>query len=304
MLTPLPITDAQRSAGWLPAELPMLRQLLTTPVARPPQPLDPPGGYDQMMRYIHGNLLKCPAIAGSVPLSGMIEEWHAGTSNIEDVASSPIRAPFDKWWAEFYDPLMKIFGGIYFERDLMPEGGERIRGDVFVWQPGHYVNGPSAVWILNTDGDGKLIDMESMAMVEADSPHREDVQATAARVGIPLTALIALLGRNNIQLATGKLSNAEARRFKPRQEDDAEPRWEYKFVTVTNIHGQKRKNASGGGGPERMEAWHIVRGCEKVYGYDGNGLLFGKLRGRFWCYPHERGDKRYGIIHKDYRIGA
>ncbi len=47
---------------------------------------------------------------------------------------------------------------------------------------------------------------------------------------------------------------------------------------------------------------HLCRGHVREYTEDRP--LFGKYTGRFWIPPHVRGDKKQGVIHKDYEIQA
>lgn len=49
---------------------------------------------------------------------------------------------------------------------------------------------------------------------------------------------------------------------------------------------------------------HVCRGHFAEYGPEfGKGLLFGKHAGRFYVPPHLRGDKKNGIVEKDYQVG-
>jgi hypothetical protein len=48
---------------------------------------------------------------------------------------------------------------------------------------------------------------------------------------------------------------------------------------------------------------HVCRGHFSEYGHEFNkGLLFGKYSGRFYIPPHVKGDKKNGIVEKDYVI--
>lgn len=47
---------------------------------------------------------------------------------------------------------------------------------------------------------------------------------------------------------------------------------------------------------------HLCRGHIKTY--TAEKPLFGKIVGNIWCPPHARGNKKEGIIHKDYAIGG
>lgn len=50
---------------------------------------------------------------------------------------------------------------------------------------------------------------------------------------------------------------------------------------------------------------HVCRGHFSEYGPEfGKGLLFGKYAGRFFIPPHLKGDKKNGVVEKDYRIPA
>lgn len=50
---------------------------------------------------------------------------------------------------------------------------------------------------------------------------------------------------------------------------------------------------------------HVCRGHFSEYGPQfGKGLLFGKYEGRFYVPPHLKGDKKNGIVEKDYEIPA
>lgn len=48
---------------------------------------------------------------------------------------------------------------------------------------------------------------------------------------------------------------------------------------------------------------HVCRGHFAEYGEEfGKGLLFGRLSGRFYIPPHLKGDKKNGVVEKDYEI--
>lgn len=50
---------------------------------------------------------------------------------------------------------------------------------------------------------------------------------------------------------------------------------------------------------------HVCRGHFAEYGPEfSKGLLFGKYAGRFFIPPHLKGDKKNGIVEKDYAIPA
>lgn len=50
---------------------------------------------------------------------------------------------------------------------------------------------------------------------------------------------------------------------------------------------------------------HVCRGHFAEYGPEFNkGLLFGKYAGRFYVPPHLKGDKKNGVVEKDYAIAA
>lgn len=50
---------------------------------------------------------------------------------------------------------------------------------------------------------------------------------------------------------------------------------------------------------------HVCRGHFAEYGPEfGKGLLFGKYAGRFFIPPHLKGDKKNGVVEKDYMVAA
>lgn len=62
------------------------------------------------------------------------------------------------------------------------------------------------------------------------------------------------------------------------------------------------KKAEKGGKLGLTQALSICRGHFAEYGKDGKGLLFGKLVGRFFIPMHTRGDRKAGVIVKDYEV--
>ena len=56
----------------------------------------------------------------------------------------------------------------------------------------------------------------------------------------------------------------------------------------------------GHGTGEPVTRQHLCRGHLKTYTADKP--LFGKHVGRFWWFPHVRGDKKLGVVLKDYEV--
>lgn len=58
------------------------------------------------------------------------------------------------------------------------------------------------------------------------------------------------------------------------------------------------------GGESKPLGWsnrvHLCRGHIKTY--TAEKPLFGKIVGNIWCPPHARGNKKLGVIHKDYQV--
>jgi len=69
------------------------------------------------------------------------------------------------------------------------------------------------------------------------------------------------------------------------------------------LRGTSARGAGGGANSQSYDspqvALHWVRGHYKEYGEKG---LFGKRKGVFWWSPHLAGDKRAGIVTKDYSL--
>ncbi len=88
-----------------------------------------------------------------------------------------------------------------------------------------------------------------------------------------------------------KLNKKRARKNKP-------PLFSYHTLEVVKP-GQQ--TASEGGGPlKNTMRLHFCRGHFRYYTKEKP--LFGRLVGRFWIQPHVRGDKKKGVVAKDYDV--
>jgi hypothetical protein len=78
----------------------------------------------------------------------------------------------------------------------------------------------------------------------------------------------------------------------------------YRYHTLV-VRPPGKHSASGPSQEIGTMPWHVCRGHFSEYGPEfGKGLLFGKYAGRFYIPPHVKGDKKNGVVEKDYVIAA
>jgi len=84
---------------------------------------------------------------------------------------------------------------------------------------------------------------------------------------------------------------------KKRKKNNKRPLLSYHLITISNIQDTQTK-----GEPQNL--WqnrvHLCRGHIKTF--DENNPLFGKYTGSYWWQPYARGNKKLGMITKDYEI--
>lgn len=75
-------------------------------------------------------------------------------------------------------------------------------------------------------------------------------------------------------------------------------------LPLSSYYTLKIKPTSSNKDYEAKNLWsnriHLCRGHIKTYTVDKP--LFGKVVGNIWCPPHARGNKKLGVIHKDYQL--
>ena len=109
-----------------------------------------------------------------------------------------------------------------------------------------------------------------------------------------------LLGCKNVGLKEAPVAAEQSRRAAKRFGGDAST---YRYHTlVVRSPGAKRDAPSQDIG---VVPHHVCRGHFAEYGPEfGKGLLFGQYAGRFYVPPHIKGDKKNGVVEKDYLLAS
>jgi hypothetical protein len=119
----------------------------------------------------------------------------------------------------------------------------------------------------------------------------------------PLCALLenlTILGCKNISLEPRENEPQQVRRAIKRYGGDPDS-YRYHVLVVRPPGARKDSPAQEIGVMPR----HVCRGHFAEYGPEFNkGLLFGKHAGRFYVPPHMKGEKKNGVVEKDYEVAA
>ena len=106
---------------------------------------------------------------------------------------------------------------------------------------------------------------------------------------------LAFLACTNVRTLDG---HPDAKLQKARKKRGKLPLVSYKVLQL--------RPAGGGTNDDPKHLWsnrvHLCRGHMAEYGVNGKGLLFGKYSGSFWIPPHVKGDKKQGLVVKDYQL--
>lgn len=110
-----------------------------------------------------------------------------------------------------------------------------------------------------------------------------------------LNSVLMLLGCKNI--SSKKVCPSSALN-KKRAKKNKQPLYSYKTLVVNlDISKQEQKNSS----IKNATRLHLCMGHFKTF---KEKPLFGKITGRYWWQPYVRGDKKKGVVMKDYKIAA
>lgn len=115
-----------------------------------------------------------------------------------------------------------------------------------------------------------------------------------------LCDLLLMLGCKNVALKPNNNDPKEVRRAIKRHGGTSD---KYRYHTLVVRPAGARSDAP----PQDIGIMprHICRGHFAEYGPEfGKGLLFGRYAGRFYIPPHLKGDKKNGVVEKDYAIPA
>lgn len=207
---------------------------------------------------------------------------------------SGIAIPFKEFWIEFDDAFGNSFGGYFINTradhlNAICVCGEK-RGPAMVGQ-----------FILPME-DGKFTnetprtahcDYEGLAEGE---PLK--MRNITAFIGYSLMDTLLFMSCKNVGLKKNDNDPKESRRAAKRHGGTPDS---YRYHTLI-VRPPGAKSDSPGIDIGIMPR-HVCRGHFSEYGPEfGKGLLFGKYSGRFFIPPHMKGDKKNGVVEKDYVI--
>jgi len=211
-----------------------------------------------------------------------------------------IAVPFGTFWLEGTTSRGGHWGVLVEAQEK--DGGWELTTNCFSCKGNHplgYIG--SLPVVLNSMGD---LDPNCMEIIKSSVPASPNplppdliARILASVVDNMLDALL-MLGCKNVAL---KANNNEPEQVRRAMKRFGEQPDQYRYHTlVVRPPGSKSDSPAQEIG---IMPRHVCRGHFAEYGPGyGRGLLFGKYAGRFYIPPHLKGDKRNGIVEKDYIV--
>lgn len=227
-----------------------------------------------------------------------------GRTSADWAAYGPVTFPFPMFWLEWpmsvAEPAARE--GVLVALDQREDSNDLI-GFAFIGIPGQKVNPTCSFrfslnmeFKVETDDDGKL-KRPAIGFLN-EGLDRNVCQDFITTYPALVMNTLAYLSCKNVSLAARDNEPAAVRRAIKRHGGNAES-YRYHVLIVRPPGAKSDAPAEEIGVMPR----HICRGHFSEYGPDfGKGLLFGKYAGRFYIPPHMKGDRKNGIVEKDYEI--
>jgi hypothetical protein len=215
----------------------------------------------------------------------------------------PLAVPFDRFWIEQPSSSngIELLAGMYFRGKFTKKGWE---GSVAGFQTD--ASTPVAfVGVARVEIEGGAIvnnPIDRIGQV-AHLPQEFCEWATDCWVTTFAASLdtLLMLGCKNVDLSPREFDEPKQARIAAKRHGGKPDDYRYHVLTV-------RPAGSKPGTPGQdigIMPRHVCRGHFAEYGPEFNkGLLFGKYAGRFYVPPHLKGDKKNGVVEKDYQIGT
>ncbi len=233
-----------------------------------------------------------------------------------DYENMPIAMPFSKFWLEMpcdCSPECHEQYGVYFTNERTESGGFQIEAISFDLMPTTTnKKSPNRCAIVgalrfNLDSKGILpggdaFDVSYCPMdrqkIYRESMSEEWLENMARRPVMRAMIALTTLSCKNVSLKSHDNDPQQVRRAMKRFGGNPDS---YRYHTLI-VRPPGAKSGSPGIEIGAMPR-HVCRGHFAEYGPQfGKGLLFGKYEGRFFVPPHLKGDKKNGVVEKDYEV--
>lgn len=214
--------------------------------------------------------------------------------------------PFERTWIEGHNEAGQLWGVLFKASPL-----KNMERELSCWAVTGGGAGPfcSGCCVVDLDASGNLIRnpgaeagtvrVEGCVSDHMLKQHPRDVlwMSVVGIIGCGFDVLT-LLGCKNVDLASHENDPKQVGRAVKRHGGNPES-YRYHTLVVRPVGSRSNSPAQEIGTMPR----HVCRGHFAEYGPQfGKGLLFGKYAGRFFIPPCVKGDKKNGVVEKDYEI--
>lgn len=152
--------------------------------------------------------------------------------------------------------------------------------------------------VFHIDAAGRIHTKDGFVAVPPSLKHEPDVPACIHMVAYMACAVCTLLSCKNVSMTPHESDPEQVRRAVKRHGGTPDS---YRYHTLV-VRPPGARHDSPGQDIDIMPR-HMCRGHFAEYGPEFNkGLLFGKYAGRFYVPPHMKGDKKHGVVEKDYIV--
>lgn len=222
------------------------------------------------------------------------------TKAIDWTSYNHIAMPFPSFWIEGIDAVQEIPGSVWGAQIVVvPTAPQRILAFAFAATS---ISAPVLIGSITKE----ITEQGDIVPGSCKIDQGTDPATEASRRQSVSTILADAL--DNLSLLSCKNVSLEAKPNDPKQVARAIKRhggnadsYRYHVLVVRPAGAKSDAPAQEIGLMPR----HVCRGHFAEYGPEFNkGLLFGKYSGRFFVPPHMKGDKKNGVVEKDYAIPA
>ena len=231
-----------------------------------------------------------------------VKDWGAATpKDLPWLGSAPPYAqwlPYDNFVIQFQDSVFWYF-------EAKPQAGFFVNSfckkTIKLYKDEYY---GKIMYIFSGfmqlfETDGSLYTIEYHDYLNNNQSCLDDMDEDHKQVALDQDAILrkflAFLACTNVRTLDG---HPDAKLQKARKKRGKLPLVSYKVLQL--------RPAGGGTNDDPKHLWsnrvHLCRGHMAEYGVNGKGLLFGKYSGSFWIPPHVKGDKKQGLVVKDYQL--
>lgn len=212
---------------------------------------------------------------------------------VEVVNGTPVCMPFSECWIEGKEKSGDINWGVYASQND-PDAG------VAMWTYWNFPRSGGAVyfgtvWVMSVKAG-------VAANVSPPGDGKGDARRLFSRFAITCAVgVLEMLSCSNVQPEPRRQPDAGIVREATRRNGGHAAGFRYHVLTVRPAGSKPGTKGEEIGNMPR----HVCRGHFAEYGERyGKGKLFGRYEGRFYIPPHMKGDKKNGVVEKDYEVAA